>query len=520
MPANGPPDDTLSTFSEARRGCDEPTVVARPHLYLVIEGDRPRAGSARCALDGVDEVVLRRAAERSIERGVADGRNVLSIGAPDRQMSGVHASIVHDDGELVVVDHGSTNGTWVNGERVERRALSDADVIEVGRTFFRFRAAVPTPDGTPDDVTAESLAETPAGLRTLEPRLAASFAAVARVARSGVPMVVNGATGTGKELLARAVHGLSGRPGGFVAVNCGALPEQLVESALFGHVRGAFSGALRDEPGYLRAAHGGTLFLDEIADLARPSQAALLRALQENEVTPVGATRPVAVDLRVLCATHADLDGLAVSGDFRLDLLARLVGMRVLLPPLCQRMDDLGSLVAEILAARGGEAAWAFEPEALRAMLRYDWPTNVRELAQCLGLAAALTEDGTINLAHLPEAVRGPRGRTARAVSGRPPGAAAERAVSERPQADMSERPHADRSEQSQEGASERPPGAALRRAEESPEDAALRAVLVAAFAEHGGNVSAVARATGKARMQIQRWMKRFDIDPAAFKPR
>src|SRR5262249_24796529 len=154
------------------------------------------------------------------------------------------------------------------------------------------------------------------------------LAALARIASMPIPVLLLGESGTGKEVLARAVHTLSGRSGAFVAVNCGGLSASLIESQLFGHVKGSFTGAGRDEPGLVRAADRGTLFLDEIGDLPLAAQAALLRVLQEREVVPVGGARPVAVDLRVVAATHRPLEKMAAKGDFRADLLARLSGYR------------------------------------------------------------------------------------------------------------------------------------------------------------------------------------------------
>jgi sigma-54 dependent transcriptional regulator, acetoin dehydrogenase operon transcriptional activator AcoR len=475
MPASSPQGDTLE---DTRRGADPGSIALQPQLFLVIESERPLAGSARCSLLGVDEVrFVRASGGRSFERGApAVSPRTLSIGVPDRRMSALHARLTRDRGALVLTDCGSTNGTRVNGDLIASRELADGDLVEIGRTFFRFRAAVPTPEDTAPDVDWADLASTTRGLRTLAPSLAAQFSAIVRVARSSVPIVVSGPTGTGKELVARALHELSGRAGPFVAINCGALPEGLLESQLFGHVRGAFSGAIRNESGYVRDADGGTLFLDEIADLAPASQAALLRVLQEKEVTPVGATRPIPVDLRAVCATHADLDARAAEGRFRLDLLARVAGMRVALPPLSERIDELGGLISEIM---GGleRAPRAFEAETIRALARYDWPMNVRELAQCLGLAAALADTGAIATAHLPPSVRTGR-------SSLPPAGS-----------------------RSSESARAEP-----------IEDAALRAALVTALEESGGNVSAAARTMGKARMQIQRWIKRFGLDPLAFK--
>jgi transcriptional regulator with GAF, ATPase, and Fis domain len=210
-----------------------------------------------------------------------------------------------------------------------------------------------------------------------------------------------GETGTGKELLARAIHRLSERKGPFVAVNCGALPMTLVEAQLFGHVRGAFSGAVADAPGLLRSSDGGTLLLDEVGDLPEPSQAALLRALQEREVMPVGGVRAIKTDLRVVAATHQPLEKLVAQGDFRKDFYARLAGYSFSLPPLRERREDIGLLVGAFARERPIRLTAA----AGRALLRYPWPLNVRELHQALDVAATLAEGELIDVMDLPPAV-------------------------------------------------------------------------------------------------------------------
>ena len=195
-------------------------------------------------------------------------------------------------------------------------------------------------------------------------------------------------------------------------MNCGALPAALVESLLFGHVKGAFSGAARDEIGFVRSAEGGTLFLDEIGDLPPASQAALLRVLQEHEVIPVGATRATKVDVRVIAATHRPLETLSGGGGgaFRSDLLARLRGYTHRLPPLCERAADLGVILADILVQVAGDRATrlTLTPEAARALLRYSWPLNIRELRQAMASAVALAVEDVIDLKHLPAELSAP----------------------------------------------------------------------------------------------------------------
>jgi transcriptional regulator with PAS, ATPase and Fis domain len=214
-------------------------------------------------------------------------------------------------------------------------------------------------------------------------------------ARSPAVVLVEGETGTGKELAARALHEESDRRGGpFVPVNCGALPEQLVESELFGHLRGAFTGAHRDHPGLVEAAARGTLFLDEIEDLPAPLQGKLLRLLQEGEYRPLGALRPRVADVRVVAASNVDLRDLVDGRRFRSDLFFRLDVLRLRLPPLRDRTEDLPRLVDHLLARARG-AGWRDVPpppgaEVVRVLREHPWPGNVRELANLVERACVL----------------------------------------------------------------------------------------------------------------------------------
>jgi transcriptional regulator with GAF, ATPase, and Fis domain len=225
-------------------------------------------------------------------------------------------------------------------------------------------------------------------------------------------VLVTGESGTGKELVARAVHDTSYRKSGpFVAVNCAALPSELMESELFGHVRGAFTGAIRDKPGRFEVAEGGTLFLDEIGDLALPLQAKLLRALQEHEFQRVGDNRTRKVDVRVIAATGVDLGRAVAQREFREDLYYRLRVVPIEIPPLRDRREDLDLLIRHFLdrigKARG--RALRLAPSAVRALLGYRWPGNVRELENALEYATTVCEGQTIHVGDLPAEV-GPGG--------------------------------------------------------------------------------------------------------------
>jgi two-component system response regulator AtoC len=230
-----------------------------------------------------------------------------------------------------------------------------------------------------------------------------------RAAPTDLTVLIEGESGTGKELLARAVHRQSARKDGpFVAVNCAAIPEGLLESELFGHERGAFTGAVRTKPGRFELAKDGTLFLDEIGDMPLAMQAKILRALQEREFERVGGVRLIGADVRVIAATHQDLDQLVAHGKFRPDLFYRLQGVRLRLPPLRERLEDLPLLVNHVLDGAGRRmgiaAPAAASPEAIQCLWSYRWPGNVRELQHVLE-GALLLSNGVILPEHLPPSV-------------------------------------------------------------------------------------------------------------------
>jgi DNA-binding NtrC family response regulator len=431
-------------------------------LFHVFSCDDPTAPlGAACQLDDHAAVTLGRG-----EPGAApqpDGGLQLTFADP--WMSTQHARLERGLGGYWLRDERSKNGVRVNGERTERALLVDGDWIEAGRTVLRFRHGALPPSRRPRGLPRDEVA-----LATALPTLDAQARDLEDIARSPISVVLRGETGTGKEVVARAVHRLSGRPGELIAINCGALPAALLEAELFGYRKGAFSSATEDRPGLVRAADRGTLFLDEIGELPPSSQVALLRVLQEREVRPLGATRPVKVDLRVLCATHRDLRALVALGQFRSDLYARLAGHLFEIPPLRERREDLGLLTAALLPRIAPGRAWRFEPDAVRALCRHDWPLNVRELEKCLASAVVLAREGPIGLDHVSAAL---------VASVTPP--------------------------------LDAPAAAKQRRADRRHE-------LITALQAHRGNVSAVARALGKARSQVQRWLHDYGLDPTQYR--
>lgn len=242
------------------------------------------------------------------------------------------------------------------------------------------------------------------------PGIIAAVKTLARVARTDATVLLVGESGTGKELAARTLHHYSDRAAKRqVVVNCGALPESLLESELFGHVKGAFTGATTSRPGLFREADGSTLFLDEIGDLSLHLQTRLLRALQEREVVPVGSETPIKVNVRIVAATHRDLAAMVREGRFREDLYYRLNVVRVVLPPLRERRQDIPLLIDHFLrtlARRYRRGPVAVEPEAQARLLAYSWPGNVRQLQNVLERALVLAEQDVIGPEHLPEEIR------------------------------------------------------------------------------------------------------------------
>jgi DNA-binding NtrC family response regulator len=241
----------------------------------------------------------------------------------------------------------------------------------------------------------------------ISPAMEQVFFMVRRVADGDATVLITGESGTGKELVARAVHGSSSRRNApFVAVNCAAIPKDLLESELFGHVRGAFTGAVRDNPGKFRLADGGTIFLDEVGDLPVGLQPKLLRVLQEKTVEPLGGNTSHKLDVRVLAATNSDLEKAIRAGNFREDLYYRIAVIPIHLPPLRERREDIPLLVRHFAAKRAGEAV-VFAKDAIDSMQRYSWPGNIRELENTVERLLIMREGNTITVGDLPDKVRG-----------------------------------------------------------------------------------------------------------------
>lgn len=232
-----------------------------------------------------------------------------------------------------------------------------------------------------------------------------------RVAGSDANVLITGESGTGKELIARAIHYSGSRAAGpFVAVNCAAIPENLIESELFGHVKGAFTGAVKDKEGKFELANGGTIFLDEIGELRIDLQAKILRVLQERTIDRVGGTKAAAVDVRVLAATNRDLEREVKEGRFREDLYYRLSVITLQVPPLRERKDDIPLLAEHFLRKYNRDAQVTLEPDALAALIAYGWPGNVRELENVIERASVLRRAAAVTISDLPDKLQRNRG--------------------------------------------------------------------------------------------------------------
>jgi DNA-binding NtrC family response regulator len=382
---------------------DNPTERAAPLVEGVLSMLRRHATKRRYALlvvhAGGSETV-------ALEPGVpvVVGRRPPSdVCVQSGKLSRSHARFTLDPAGVVrVEDLGSTNGTWVQGARVEAAEIAPGGEVLLGDALVTVQATAPA-----DAVVASAGGGPPEDAPiAAAPAMRALLETAARVAASSVPVILQGETGTGKEVVARFLHEQSPRAARpIVCVNCAAIPAQLVESTLFGHERGAFTGAAQRQIGVFEEADGGTVFLDEIAELPLPAQAALLRVLETGRFARVGSPREIAVDVRVVAATHRDLEALAEGGAFRADLYYRLAVMVLSIPPLRDRAEDVEPLARRFMARARGRVR-AIDPAAIALLRAYAWPGNVRELRNAIERAVVLARGDTLRPEDLPARVR------------------------------------------------------------------------------------------------------------------
>jgi DNA-binding NtrC family response regulator len=345
------------------------------------------SGPLRCQLVVVEGPDMGRAARLDVGSVLLVGTEPsCGLVLSDERVSRKHLSVLaRPDGRFDMQDLDSRNGTLYEGSLLHTSTVSPGATLKLGRSFLRIQPRPEALDLPPSrsqrfgDLVGVSLA-----MREV-------FAVLELAAQADVTVLLEGETGTGKELAARALHEASPRQKGpFVAVDCGALPETLLESELFGHTRGAFTGANQARAGAFVRAHGGTLFLDELGGISQAAQARLLRVLEERKIKPVGADQERPVDVRVIAASRHDLSARVAEGAFRPDLLYRLAVVRVSLPSLRQRREDIGPIATALLRRRGLEPGPIAGPNADR-LLAHNWPGNVRELRNVIDRAVALS---------------------------------------------------------------------------------------------------------------------------------
>jgi len=404
-----------------------------------------------------------------------------------RRHAGVRAGL---GGVPCVFDLGSRNGTKVNGERQEGATpLAPGYVVRLGDVL-----AVVDHPGDADFADSSVLPGS-------SPRMAVAREQLARAAPEAGPVLIVGETGTGKERVAREVHDLSGRVGAYLALNCAELSPQLVESQLFGHERGAFTGASHAKTGLFAAADGGTLFLDEIGELPLELQPKLLRVLQEGEVRPLGSVQSRKLDVRIVAATNRDLAHLVARDAFRRDLLARLSLWEIRLPPLRERRQDLLAWVSKLLALANAERAAVpelqFTADAAERILLHPWLDNLRGLDRLARRLASLGSDRPLGVRALTESMP-------ELFSGRP----AEAVIEPRPSSEPAEAAPVGASSSSSSPPAESPGPAPEGDAPRRP----TREELLAVYVATGQSVRATSKHFGKDRRQIYRWLELFGI--------
>lgn len=402
----------------------------------------------------------------TVGRAEADEQQSGRLGLKDPRVSTSHAELIVDGGSVLVRDLGSSNGTWVNGERVDgERELESGALIEVGRTVLCYRETTTPLAWQIIGKKGREQGVSFGALRTFNPELGERYRKLGKVAASAQPVLIVGETGTGKDVVANELHEVSGRKGPFVAVDCGAIPDSLFESTLFGHEKGAFTGATEPRTGEIARANKGTLLLDEVGNLTPAGQAKLLRVLETSKVTALGSSKTHEVDVRWVAATNRQL--MAEGDGFRSDLLHRLAGFVIELPPLRERKEDLGLLLAHLLNKAGVKKA-SVHPAAGRALVNHALGGNVRQLRNIVQRAASDSSEVVIDVEALG-------------------------------QLEQAEAPSASSVKPREGGV---------------PNKAELEKALATAK----GNVAQAARGLGTSARQLYRWLGRAGLDPDAFR--
>ena len=478
-----------------------PTAHPHPDEILTNPGDLSldSAGQPKGAVEPATQVVEPRTTLKlrkcrlQVTVGPDEGRAVVSdkerlrVGAhgsndlvlvEDRTASRHHFEIQYTERGYLLVDLNSTNGTFLDGRRIERAYLTSGSQVRAGTNTLVFApideevTVEPDRDGELCGMVGQSV------------KMRQIFGLIKKIAPMDVSVIIGGETGTGKELVAHAIHALSPRAKGpLVVLDCGAIPPNLIESELFGHEKGAFTGALTARPGAFERAQGGTIFLDELGELRLDLQPKLLRVLENREVRRVGGNDVIGVNCRVIAATHRDLLKEVSAGNFREDLYFRLSVINIQLPALRQRRDDIPHILRRALAdpelvEKHGRKR--FSPEALAVLMAYPWPGNVRELMNVLSHVLTFSEGEEVLPGHLPPRVLG----------------------------------------QVQEGPLPFNEHLSFKDAKEQLLENFEREYITSVLRRCEGNLSRAARESGLHRKSIERLVKKYQLDAKGMKPR
>ena len=405
QPKDSPQDEILTSPGEvgALDPFEEPYITTT-HTLVVENRTTLKVRKCRLSITSGPETGKELVSDKERLRVGAHSSNDLVLGE-DRAASRHHFEIQYTERGYLVIDLNSTNGTFLDGRRVERAYLSTGSQVRAGQTMVVFApideevTVEPDRDGELEGMVGQSV------------KMRQIFGLIRKIAPMDVSVIVQGETGTGKELVARAVHTLSGRKRGpFVVLDCGAIPPNLIESELFGHEKGAFTGAVASRPGAFERASGGTIFLDELGELRTDLQPKLLRVLENREVRRVGGNDVIEVDVRVIAATNRDLVKEIQAGNFREDLYFRLSVINIQLPPLRQRREDVPLIIRKALAdpdvvQRHGKKRVL--PSAMAILQGYSWPGNIRELVNVVSHVLTFSDGEDIDVSHLPARLQG-----------------------------------------------------------------------------------------------------------------
>jgi transcriptional regulator with GAF, ATPase, and Fis domain len=470
-----------------------PDFVPPTKIHYAGDGAATTLHLRRCRLQTV--AADGAAEERSFDQGE------IRIGAMDdndlvvrdETVSRYHCRIVQEDSGYVLYDLGSTNGTFVNRVRVREAYLRSGCTLHLGTSELRFHAGEEAVEIQP------SRKDRCGDLIGKNARMREIYAIIERIAPTNTTVIVEGETGTGKEVVAQAIHKLSPRAAGSMMVfDCGAVPENLIESELFGHEKGSFTGAIMTRQGLFEMADGGTVFLDELGELPLDLQPKLLRALEQREIRRVGGSRPIRVDVRIIAATNRNLEEEVRAGRFRQDLYYRLSVVRLHLPPLRDRPEDIPLLARHFLRgafnrrADGEPRVQGLSREALEVLGAYAWPGNVRELVNTIERAVSFCDGELIEARDLPDHVRAGVPATPR-PSRPPPPPPAVAAPGTPP-----------------------PPAEAFTTFKEAKErwvSSFERDYIDTLLRQHGGNISHAARAADIDRKYFRKLMRKYGIE-------